>query len=123
MLIKKKLMFAVLSISCCVSFSAMANHRECMVATEILELSIGDISYAGSGIHYEDGDNGIFVAIKNERGAIGNIPVSMNSNLNDPSGPGILSLLKTAAITGAKIKFVDSSGSCGSFDTAILIPR
>lgn len=105
-----------------ISSSFAGYQTECAVGRKVLELTAGSIEYAGTSQHHTDGDNGILLAFKDENSNSRTMPVNKNMNLNDAPGQAILSLLKTAALTGISFKVMGPDSSCDSINAIILTP-
>ena len=90
----------------------------------VLEYGIGTITYAGNGAGFDDDNpNGIYVRIKSPKGTIRSYPVHIGVNLNDAPGNAMVSTIKTALLTGAKVKLSSNSDNCRTIDSiALMIP-
>lgn len=86
----------------------------------VAEYGVGDIGYAGYDIDSDNG-NGIYVRAKSPvNGALKSFGIDGAMNLNDDQGQAMLSALKTALVTGVRVK-LSSNNNCRSITSIIVM--
>ena len=75
----------------------------------IKEIGIGRVSFALNNSNLQEPHSIYFIAKDGDKQYI--MPVNESMNLNDPQGVAIVSMLKTAMVTGVKIKMYNTGAS------------
>lgn len=89
----------------------------------VIEVATGNISSAVPNNFAFSSSYGIFFRYKNNSNSTQThlMPISGDHDLDNPDGPSIYSLLKTALISGAKVKMWNSYSDCNSVDTIMVV--